>query len=118
MLLAASTWALPESSDPRPEPFDTAGIALGAVFLAAAAFAVIGGETAGYGAAWIIALFAVSALALVGLLVVERRVSAPMLDPAEFTAAVNGALFAGFAVYFGIFSIFFFTALYLDEALG
>ena len=35
-----------------------------------------------------------------------------------FLPAVNGALFVGFAVYFGIFSIFFFIALYLDEALS
>jgi MFS family permease len=117
-LLVASARLLPESSDPRPEPFDIGGIVLGATFLAAGAFAVIGGETAGYSAAWIIALFVISGLSLIGLLIVERRVRAPMLDLKELTAAVNGALFVGFAVYFGIFSIFFFTALYLDEALG
>jgi EmrB/QacA subfamily drug resistance transporter len=118
VLLVASTWVLPESADPRPERFDFAGIGLGAIFLASAAFAVIEGETAGYGTAWVIALFVVSALALVGLVAVERRVPAPMLDLGELSRAVNGALFTGFAVYFGIFSIFFFTALYLDEALG
>ena len=32
--------------------------------------------------------------------------------------AVYGPLFTAFAVYFGIFSIFFFTALYLEEVVG
>jgi EmrB/QacA subfamily drug resistance transporter len=118
VLLIASVRVLPESSDPTPEPFDWAGIGLGAAFLGAGAFAVISGETAGYSAPWIIALFVLSGLALVALIAVERRVRAPMLDLRELTAAVNGALFTGFAVYFGIFSIFFFTALYLGEALG
>ncbi len=117
-LLAASALVLPESSDPDPERFDFAGIGLGTVSLAAAAFAVIVGESTGYGSPWIIALFVLSGLSAIGLVLVERRVPAPMLDLRELNAAVNGALFVGFAVYFGIFSIFFFTTLYLDLTLG
>ena len=118
VLLIAAQRTLPESSDPQPEPFDLAGIALGAATLATAAFAVIEGETAGYGSPWIIALFVLSGLGLAAFVLVERRARAPMLDLRELTAKVNGALFVGFAVYFGIFSIFFFIALYLDEALN
>ena len=118
VLLIAAVRTLPESADPQPEPFDLAGIALGAATLAAAAFAVIEGETSGYGSPWIIALFVLSAVGLIAFVLVERRARAPMLDLRELTAKVNGALFVGFAVYFGIFSIFFFIALYLDEALS
>ncbi len=32
--------------------------------------------------------------------------------------AVSGALFVAFAAYFGVFSIFFLTALYLDLVVG
>ncbi len=89
----------PRRSPPRPSPSSTA-------------------RRSGYGSPWIIALFVLSVVSLIALLIVERRVRAPMLDLRELTANVNGALFVGFTMYFGIFSIFFFIALYLDEALG
>jgi EmrB/QacA subfamily drug resistance transporter len=118
ILLLVASWVLPESADPQPGRPDGFGVLLGAAFLGCAAFAVIEGETYGYATNWIITLFAASAVSLVALILLERRVAAPMLDLSHFTRAVNGALFVGFAVYFGIFSIFFFTALYLDEVLG
>ena len=46
ILLVLSAKVLPESSDPQPDRLDFAGVALGAVVLASAAFAVIEGETA------------------------------------------------------------------------
>jgi len=46
-------------------------------------------------------------------------VQSPMLDLEYLkNAAVSSALFLAFAVYFGIFSIFFLTALYLDLIVG
>jgi predicted MFS family arabinose efflux permease len=45
-------------------------------------------------------------------------VAAPMIEPAYVRAPiVRATLFAGFAVYFGVFAIFFLTALYLDVGL-
>ena len=57
-----------------------------------------------------------AAAGAVAFLAVERRVAAPMLDP-RVPARPRGrraALFVAFAVYFGVFAIFFLTALYLD----
>jgi predicted MFS family arabinose efflux permease len=81
-------------------------------------FASISGEYRGYGTWWIIALFAVGGVCLVAFGPIETRVRAPMLNPAYVRApVVRSALFAAFAVYFGIFAIFFFTALYLNIGL-
>ena len=54
-------------------------------------------------------------LAGICFVLVERRVEHPILDLSMFQrAAFSGSLFVAFAAYFGTFSIFFFTALYLQ----
>ena len=119
LLFGAAMRYVPNSADPQPGGPDIGGFVLGAVALGSLIFAGISGEHAGYGSPWILALFALSGLALLGFLIVERRVRSPMLDLHYVTdPAVGGALFVAFAVYFGVFSIFFLTALYLDVALG
>jgi EmrB/QacA subfamily drug resistance transporter len=118
LLLGATIRFVPESADPRPGRVDLPGFVLAALFLASGAFAVISGENLGYRSGWIIALFLICGLSALALVVVERRSADPMIDRRLLTPRVNGALFVGFAVYFGIFSIFFFTTLYLQEALG
>jgi MFS family permease len=118
VLLAVVAAVVPESSDPQSGRIDVPGFLLGTAFLACGTFAVIAGENAGYRAWWIVALFAACGLALVGFVVAERHAAAPMLELRYLDRVVNGALFVGFAVYFGVFSIFFFTALYLDEIAG
>ena len=56
-----------------------------------------------------------AAVATVVFLAVERRVKSPMLDLSLFARPpMAGSNFVAFASYFGIFSIFFFTALYLQ----
>jgi predicted MFS family arabinose efflux permease len=81
--------------------------------------ALIEGEGAGYRSPWIVTLFAASAIAAVSFVVVERRSSAPTLDVRYLREpAFSGALVVAFTVYFAIFSIFFFVALYLVEVVG
>jgi EmrB/QacA subfamily drug resistance transporter len=119
VLLIAAVTFVPESADPVPGRFDWAGVVLGTVALGAVTEAVIGGETGGYGTWWIVALFVGGVLAAAGFVVVERSVPAPMVDLRMIgQRAVAGPLLGAFAVYFGIFSIFFFSALYLEEVVG
>ncbi len=107
---------VPETSDRGGRQIDFAGIVLGAIALASVSFAVIQGEESGYRTWWIIALFALSAVTAVIFVVVERRVHDPMLDLSLFRRPpFAGSTFVAFAAYFGTFSIFFFTALYLQE---
>jgi len=118
-LLVATVALVPESADPVPGRPDWAGFVLGTFALVALTEAVIGGETAGYGSWWTLALFCAGAAAGVGFVLVEQSAASPMLDLSIMRQrAVYGPLFTAFAVYFGIFSIFFFTALYLEEVVG
>ena len=117
--LAAAAIILPESAGPDARRVDTAGALLGAAALAALVFAVIEGESAGYGTPWVGALFGVSVLAAAAFVWQERRAPHPLLDlrflrvPQFATANV-----VAFCSYFATFAIFFFTALYLEEVAG
>ncbi|WP_327140580.1 MFS transporter [Nocardia sp. NBC_01327] len=113
--LAAALWSVPESADPRPGPLDWRGILLGATFLGSVIYAATTGEDRGYSAPSVIALFVLGGFALAGFIAIEMRSRAPLFDFRYLgRAGVRGALAVAFAVYFGIFSIFFFTALYLQ----
>ncbi len=119
VVLAAALRYVPESADPQPGPVDIAGFVSGALFLGCVIYAGISGETVGYGAASVVTLFVIGALAGVAFLVVELRARNPMFDFAYLKRPlVRSALIVAFAVYFGIFSIFFFTALYLQEVVS
>ena len=117
--LAAAAIILPESADPDAHRVDTAGALLGAAALTALVFAVIEGESTGYGTPWVGALFGVSLLAAAAFGWHERRAPHPLLDlrflrvPQFVTANV-----VAFCSYFATFAIFFFTALYLEEVAG
>ncbi len=115
-VMAAVT--VPESSDPRGRKFDPAGMLLGAASLAALSFAIIQGEISGYATWWIDALFALAVAFAVAFLAHERRSRSPMLDVGLFRKPpFLGSNFVAFATFFGTFSIFFFTALYVQVVI-
>jgi predicted MFS family arabinose efflux permease len=110
---------LPESADPRAGRVDARGTVLGAAALAALIFAIITGESAGYAAPGVLALFAVSLVAGVAFVLWERRAPFPLLDLSylrvpQFTTPNVVA----YCTYFATFAIFFFTALYLGVIAG
>ncbi|QKT12315.1 MFS transporter [Rhodococcus sp. W8901] len=116
VLFVAAVRFVPESSDPQPGRLDLAGFVLGSTFLGCVIFAGISGENVGYDAPSVITLFVVGGISLVAFVIVELRVRNPMLDFRYLhPPMVRSALIVAFAVYFGVFSIFFFTALYLEE---
>ena len=80
---------------------------------------MIQGEESGYTAPWIVALFVLCGLSGIAFVITERRVKSPMLDLSMFRRPpFAGSNFVAFAAYFGTFSIFFFTALYLQVVVG
>ena len=93
-----------------------AGIVLGALALAAVSFAVIQGEESGYRTWWIdLALRRPRSCSAVAFSCAEHRVRRPILDLSLFRRPpFSGSNFVAFAAYFGTFSIFFFTALYIQ----
>jgi EmrB/QacA subfamily drug resistance transporter len=98
---------------------DFAGAATITASLMLAVYAVVNGNDAGWTGARTLGLLAVSAVLLVAFLVIESRVSNPLVPLRLFklrnvsTANVVGALWAG-----AMFASFFLTALYLQLVLG
>jgi EmrB/QacA subfamily drug resistance transporter len=113
--LAAAAYTLEESADPEGRRIDVPGLVLGAVAVMALTFAVIQGEGTGFGTWWIDGLFAVAAVSLVAFVIVELRSPDPVLRLEYFRAPTYSAANAvAFATSFGLFAVFFFTALYLQ----
>jgi EmrB/QacA subfamily drug resistance transporter len=113
--LAVAAVTLTESSDPEGRKLDVPGLAAGASAILAATFAVIEGENRGYGTWWIVLLFAAGAVLTVLFVLVEQRVQDPVLK-LEFLRSPTfaAANVVAFAVNLSVFSVFFFTALYLQ----
>ena len=97
-----------------------AGFIFGAAFLATLSLAVIQGETAGYRSPGIVAAVrAVRRGRRSSFVVTEHRSRSPMLELAMFRRPpFSGSMFVAFVAYFGTFSIFFFTALYLQVVVN
>jgi predicted MFS family arabinose efflux permease len=119
VIVALAAVMIPESRDRQSARLDLPGFVAGAAGLGALTFAVILGETSGYRSSVVIVLFVVGVIGLVGFTRVERHSRAPMLDLSYFRSApFTGSLIVAFILFFGIFSIFFFTALYLSAVVG
>ncbi|MGH9169767.1 MAG: MFS transporter [Acidimicrobiales bacterium] len=114
--LVLAAVVLPESSDPVRRRFDIPGLVLGAGGIALAVFAVMAGETSGYRTSWVDALFVLAVLCLASFLLAERRAANPVLNVAYFRKpSFSAANLVALTSYFGLFSVFFFVALYLQE---
>jgi EmrB/QacA subfamily drug resistance transporter len=110
---------VPESADPTAARVDTVGTFLGAGALATLMFAIIDSETAGFGAALVVALLCASAALAIAFVWWERRVSHPLLDLKFFRLpGFTVPNVVAFCTYLATFAIFFFTALYLDEVVA
>ena len=111
--------ALPDSAPEIHARLDVGGFILSATALATATFATIAGESVGYGASSIIALYVISVVSLTAFVIVESKSKHPMINLRYFGRRIFlGANFVAFTSYFSIFSIFFFVALYLEVVAG
>ncbi len=114
-MLAAAARFIPESSDREGRRFDIPGLVFGAVAVTGVTFAVIEGENAGFSTWWVVLLFAVAAVATAFFIWIERRAADPVLRLEFFRLrAFSGATTVAFATSFGLFAVFFFSALYLQ----
>ena len=112
---AVAAVTLTESKDPEGRQLDVPGLVTGALAIMAATFAVIEGENNGYGTWWIDGLFVLAAVLTVAFVLVERRAPDPVLK-LEFlrNPTFTAANVVAFATNLSVFSVFFFTALYLQ----
>jgi EmrB/QacA subfamily drug resistance transporter len=110
---------VPESRAPRPRRFDPVGQVLVLLVLASVTFGIIEGPDRGWTSPLILGCFAVTALALVGLLLYERRRDEPLIEIRFFRSVPfsSAALIAvcGFA---GLAGFLLLNTLYLQEVRG
>jgi EmrB/QacA subfamily drug resistance transporter len=118
-MIAATVRYVPESRAPRPRRVDVPGQLLMIAALGSLTYAVIQGPVAGWTAVPVLALFAVTALAVAAFALVERRTAEPLIElrffrSRPFTGACVIAVLS-FVVLGGFLFVF---ALYLQEARG
>lgn len=113
--LGVAAVTLTESKDPEGRKLDVPGLVTGACAITAATFGVISGENRGYGTWWIDGLFVLAAVLVVAFVQIERRSPDPVLR-LEFlrNPTFASANVVAFATNLAVFSVFFFTALYLQ----
>jgi EmrB/QacA subfamily drug resistance transporter len=98
---------------------DLPGLVTSSVSLVALTYALIEGERHGWTSGLILGAFAASIAAAVAFVLAERRSADPMMDLSLFRSRLfSGGTAATGLWSFGIFGIYFFTALYLQNVLG
>lgn len=98
---------------------DYPGIAALTVGLTALVLALVEGNSWGWSSARILALFAMAIVGLAAFGLIERRTRAPIVDFGFFRSrSFLGANLVAFAISFGMFAVFFFLALYMQDVLG
>lgn len=110
---------VPESRSPVAGRVDVGGGALVAITCLLLALALTRGNSAGWGSAEIIALFAGAGLALACFIAVELRSQSPMLPLGLFRIpAFSATAIVAFAQSVAIYPLLIFLAIYLQDGLG
>ncbi len=117
--------ALPTMSESRGRQagesrrLDVPGLIVSAVMLFSLVYALIEGQDRGWTSPLILGAFALSALAAAAFVLVESRASHPMVALSLFRNRVfSGGNTTMMLWAFGVFGIYFFTAIYLQNILG
>jgi EmrB/QacA subfamily drug resistance transporter len=110
---------LPESRDDRARGFDVPGAVLATGGLIALVYALVKGNDYGWGSARTILTLALAVVLLAAFVLVQRRTADPLVDFRLFRSrtllgADLGALFIGA----GLFAVFFFLILWMQEVHG
>ncbi len=106
-------------ADGAARRLDVPGLVVSAVMLFSLVYALIEGQDRGWTSLVILGAFVLAAVALAGFLLVERRAIQPMVTLSMFRSRVFSGGTATMMLWgFGVFGIYFFTALYLQDILG
>lgn len=105
--------------DSGPRGLDLPGLATSALALFALTFALIEGQSRGWTSPAILGCFAVAVALGLAFVRIEARSAEPMVAISLFAERVfTGGLIALMMWGFGLFGIYFFTSLYLQNVLG
>jgi EmrB/QacA subfamily drug resistance transporter len=106
-------------SDEEPETYDTAGAVTVTGGLLTLVFAIVKAQTYGWGSAKTIGLFVLAVALLTAFVVIERRSKAPLIRLGIFRMrSLSGSNAAMLLVASGLFAMFYFASLYMQEILG
>jgi EmrB/QacA subfamily drug resistance transporter len=116
--IGALIYMVNEKPAVRPH-IDVVGAVLASVGLFFLVFGFSHAESAGWGAPATMASLAVAVVLLIAFVVVERRISAPLLPLRVITDRARGVAFAVIGIGgIAMFGIFLFLTYYLQETLG
>jgi EmrB/QacA subfamily drug resistance transporter len=123
--LALSMISMPaqRSAEARPRGawrrLDPIGLATSSLALFALTYALIEGDAKGWTSALILGSFAVSAVAAAGFVIQQARTADSMVNLSFFRLRMfTGGLLAMGLWAFGVFGIYFYMAIYLQNVLG
>jgi EmrB/QacA subfamily drug resistance transporter len=108
-----------ETSDPSQGGVDLPGVVTFSAALFALVFALIRGNSEGWGSPLIVGLLVASAVLFAAFVAVERRVSNPMFDLSLFRKPTfTGASIVAFTLSGSMFAMFLYITLYMQNVLG
>ncbi|GIM95523.1 MFS transporter [Paractinoplanes toevensis] len=122
--IGVATAALAAASFPagrrgEAKGFDLPGVASSSLALFALTYALIEGESNGWTSGTILAAFGLAAAAAIAFVVIENRSANPMMDLSFLRSRVfSGGLLVMGLWAFGVFGIYFYMAIYLQNVLG
>jgi EmrB/QacA subfamily drug resistance transporter len=107
-----------ESRSPNPDPIDWAGLVTFSAGLFALVFALVRGNSQGWGSGQIVGLLIGAVVLLVGFVVIEARTARPMLDLQLFRKPTFvGASVVAFALSASMFAMFLYLTLFMQNIL-
>ena len=117
--VAVGLWAIPaQPTATQRRRVDAAGLLCSTSALFALTYALIEGTQAGWGSAWIVAGFVSCAAFGLAFVAVEHRAAHPMLSLGLLRdRTFGGGISVAFVWAFGIFGIYLYTSLYLQNVL-
>jgi EmrB/QacA subfamily drug resistance transporter len=117
--IALTTTQLANLKAPDPEPIDWPGLVTFSLGLFGLIYGLIRGNPDGWSSAPIVASLAASAVLLVAFLVIESRRENAMLDLTLFRKpAFAGVSIVAMALSAGMFAMFLYITLYMQDVLG
>jgi EmrB/QacA subfamily drug resistance transporter len=118
--IVASLFFITESRDTaREQSVDLPGLATSGLGLFALSYALIEGNRHGWASGEIVGLFVAAAVLFAGFVLVEKHQRLPMLDLSLFrNGTFLGANVVALLVSLGMFGVFFFISLYVQNILG
>jgi predicted MFS family arabinose efflux permease len=119
LALAVVLTRVDESRNPAAQRPDWLGFVTFSAGLGALVYGMIRSGEDGWGSGLVIALLAAAVILLIAFVLLERRLSAPMLDLALLRKPTfTGGLIAAFGISASLFSLLTFLVIYLQNVLG